>query len=160
MGKEVQTVLRPAVEDSARSPSSVLLRASSRADFVGVSPYCLPHCHTTFNWSLPSLIVVFLSVRLCFFLPQGLGLATGARLTQADRLACSHLLAVHISHASPSTPLWMAWQTACQSSSTSGGLHLLSPTFVVSKVGSPPSSTLRSVNSSDPSRRLRLHNQH
>ena len=63
-GKEVQTVLRPVVEDSARSPSSVLLKTSSRADFVGVLPHCLPHCHTTFNWSLPSLIVVFLSVRL------------------------------------------------------------------------------------------------
>ena len=31
-----------------------------------------------------------------------------------------------LSHCSPSTPLWMAWQAACQSSSTNGGQHPLS----------------------------------
>ena len=37
------------------------------------------------------------------------------------------------SHSSPSSPLQTAWQMACQSSSTSGALHLLFLTCVVSK---------------------------
>ena len=64
------------------------------------------------------------------------------------------------------TPYKMAWQMACQSSSTSAGLHLLSPTSVVSmKVRNIPSSA-ETVSSSAPSpnhsfqrvgRDLRLH---
>ena len=42
---------------------------------------------------------------------------------------------------------------ACQSSFTSGGLHLLSPTYVVwTNVLNTPSSSLLSVNSAAPSR--------
>ena len=37
-----------------------------------------------------------------------------------------------VSNSDPSTPWKMAWQIACQSSSTSGGPHLPSPTSVVS----------------------------
>ena len=45
-----------------------------------------------------------------------------------------------------------AWQMACQSSSTSGGLHRLSLTFEVSmKVRNTPSSCARMVSSSAPS---------
>ena len=57
-----------------------------------------------------------------------------------------------VSHSDPSTPWKMAGQMGCQSSSTSGGPHQVSPTFVVSmKVRSAPSSARR-VSSSAPSR--------
>ena len=36
----------------------------------------------------------------------------------------------NLSHSSPSTPLKVAWQVACQSSPTSGGRHRSPPTFV------------------------------
>ena len=42
------------------------------------------------------------------------------------------------SHSSPSMKKKMAWQNACQSSSSSGGPHLLSPAFVVSMRGAQP----------------------
>ena len=58
-----------------------------------------------------------------------------------------------VSHTDPLTPYKMAWQKACQSSSTSAGLQLLSPTSVVSmKMCKIPSSSARSVSSSAPSR--------
>ena len=46
-----------------------------------------------------------------------------------------------VSHSASSPPLSVAWQTACQPSSTSGGLHLLFPRFVVSmeERNAPPS---------------------
>ena len=57
------------------------------------------------------------------------------------------------SHSGPSTHRKMAWQKACQSASTSGGLHLWSPTFDVSiKVRNTPSSCARKVSSSAPFR--------
>ena len=47
----------------------------------------------------------------------------------------------------------MAWQMACQSSSTSGGSHLLCPTFVVSmKERTTPFSCARKVSSPAPAR--------
>ena len=55
-------------------------------DFVSVFPHRLPHYHTTFNLS-PTLIVVSLYVRRCFsYPPQGLGVATGARMANGTGL--------------------------------------------------------------------------
>ena len=146
----------PAVEDSVRSPpASVLLRASSRADTKLCKHFSHNACRTATrqsNLSPTTMTVVLVSVRLCFSsLPQGLGLATGARLTD-DRLCPQTCNTTSLTPLPPCLERWLG-RLRCQSKSTSGGLHLLSPTFVISmKVHSPPSSPLRSVNSAAPSR--------
>ena len=66
---------------------------------------------------------------------------------------CVHLheLVVQVLPVPSSTPWYMAWQMACQSSSTSGGSHLLAPTLVLMKERNAPSSPSRSVTSHTPS---------
>ena len=78
---------------SRTRPVLLLFRASSRADTrlcTCFFPHRLPHCHTALSLSPTTLIMVFLSGRLCLIsLPQGLGLATGAWLTQVDTCSTS-----------------------------------------------------------------------
>ena len=53
----------------------------------------LPHSHSAFDLSFSTLIVVLVSVRLCFcYPPQGLSLATCARLANFALLANFHRL--------------------------------------------------------------------
>ena len=127
-----------------RRPSEGLAQRYRRTLHV-LFPECLPYRFTAYDLPLAVLIVVLVSLRLCFSdVPRGLGLPTGAWLANIDRSA---YLWHSFSHSSPSTPLQMARQTACQSSCTGDGVHLLSATLVVSlNARSIPSSALRSVN--------------
>ena len=80
--------------------------------------------------------------------PQRLCFPVAARLLEVDRFAHPDVRVVrNLPTPLPLTPLWMAWQVAWQSSSTSGGRHP-SPT----QVGKKPSFSPRSVSSSAPSR--------
>ena len=112
----------PAVEDGTMpAPSSVRLKASSNAA-VGLF-ICASHnaCRTALYLSLTT------SVAVSFLVCPAVSHQNPSLAFVAQFKRCLY----NLYHSSPPMPLYMAWQMECYSSSTSSGLHQVSPTFVV-----------------------------